>query len=301
MTEDGNFRLGEWMVEPELDRISQGDRRVQLQPQVMDLLVYLARRRKAVVGIEELLSEVWRGRVVTKDSIYSSVKQLRDVLGDDIRDPRYIRTIPKKGYRLVAEVEYPESPKSIPATEGAGAPLRKTRLSSRVAAVLAVAVAIMVTMAILRSHFVNSMESRTALARTSTASLAVLPFMDMSQGRDQEWLCDGMTDSILDKLARIPGLTVADRTATFQFRELPADLASVGHSLNVAHLLHGDVSWEGDQLLIHVQLVRAMDGYLVWTQEYDLEIDDIFAIQDDISGHVVSELQLQPVAAFTAE
>ena len=106
VTGNGKFRLGEWTVEPYLDRISRGGEHVALQPQVMDLLVYLARHRKEVIGTDELLEQIWPDRIVTKASIYSSLKQLRDALGDDAHDPRFIKTIPKRGYRLIAEVDF---------------------------------------------------------------------------------------------------------------------------------------------------------------------------------------------------
>lgn len=112
----GNFRLGDWLVCPDLDRITRGGMHVSLQPQVMDLLVYLAHHHDEVVSTEKLLSSLWKGRVVTTSSIYSSIKQLREALGDDVQNPSYIKTIPKRGYRLSARPVFlgEEEFKSLP-------------------------------------------------------------------------------------------------------------------------------------------------------------------------------------------
>ena len=147
------------------------------------------------------------------------------------------------------------------------------------------------------SDFTPSEVLRLAFSSTVNGVLDAREALEL----DQEWLCEGMAESILDKLARIDGLTVADKTDSFQLGSPPADFTVIGHLLNVDHLLHGNIRRQGKRLQIHVQLVRAADAHPVWTQEYDREIADIFAIQDDIYGNVASELQLQLIAATTTE
>lgn len=143
----GNFRLGDWLVCPDLDRITRGDRHVSLQPQVMDLLAYLAHHFDEVVSTDELLSSLWKDRVVTTSSIYSGIKQLREALGDDVQNPCYIKTIPKRGYRLSVRPEFlnEEALASSPVNQDNGTNTENSRSRWRNTAVLAVGFALMLS------------------------------------------------------------------------------------------------------------------------------------------------------------
>jgi len=101
---DGGFQVGDWWVEPSADRLQQGERLVRVEPKVMDVLVYLASRAGEVVSRQDLERDVWRGALVGYDAVTKTVIKLRQALGDESRDPRYIETVPKRGYRLVAEI-----------------------------------------------------------------------------------------------------------------------------------------------------------------------------------------------------
>jgi len=298
VTENGKFRLGDWTVEPGLDRISRGGSHVSLQPQVMDLLVFLAQHRKEVISADEILERVWEGRVVTSASVYSSLKLLRNALGDDAHDPQYIATIPKRGYRLIAEVEFPENTKTTPAahptTPGPGNKHGKLWWP---ATVLAGAGLLAVLFLVVLSRAQNLQEPNTITAVPADHSVAVLPFTDMSPEQDQGWFCDGIAEEILNKLAQVPGLKVTGRVSSFAFRGPQTDLKTVGRTLGVAHLLEGSLRRDGDQVRVTAQLLRADDGFHLWSQDYDREIGEIFTIQDEISSEIASALQLKLPAA----
>jgi adenylate cyclase len=122
-------------------------------------------------------------------------------------------------------------------------------------------------------------------------SIAVLAFEDLSPERDQEYFAEGMSEEILNLLARVPGLRVAGRTSSFQFKGRQADLREIGELLGVQALLEGSVRKAGDRLRITVQLINATDGFHLWSETYDRELTDIFAIQDDISQRIVMALR----------
>jgi TolB-like protein/Flp pilus assembly protein TadD/tRNA A-37 threonylcarbamoyl transferase component Bud32 len=124
------------------------------------------------------------------------------------------------------------------------------------------------------------------------SSLAVLPFADMSADRDQEYLCDGLTEEILGALRRIPELRVASRTSTFQFKGRAVDIREIGHKLNVDTVLEGSVRRAGQRIRVSAQLVNVADGYRLWYERYDRDIEDVFAIQDEIAGCIASALEL---------
>jgi TolB-like protein/Tfp pilus assembly protein PilF/predicted Ser/Thr protein kinase len=127
-------------------------------------------------------------------------------------------------------------------------------------------------------------------------SIAVLPFTDMSPGKDQEYFTDGLSEELLNVLARIPELRVVGRTSSFQFKGKNEDLRVIGGKLNVATLLEGSVRKAGNQVRITAQLVNVADGFHLWSETYDRELTDIFAVQDDIARSVSSALKVRLLA-----
>ena len=124
-------------------------------------------------------------------------------------------------------------------------------------------------------------------------SIAVLPFADMSQARDQEYFSEGMSEELLNLLTQVPGLHVAGRTSALSFKGKDTPIAEIGKALNVSTLLQGSVRKSGDRLRVTVQLVNAADGFQIWSQTYDRKEADIFAVQDDIAGAVVDALKMK--------
>jgi len=122
-------------------------------------------------------------------------------------------------------------------------------------------------------------------------SVAVLPFSDMSPSKDQECFCEGMTDELINALAQISGLRVAARTSAFQFKGQSRDMRRIGDALNVATILDGSVRKDGNRLRITVELICSTDGYHLWSQRFDRDLVDVFAVQDEIAGSVVSMLK----------
>jgi len=127
---------------------------------------------------------------------------------------------------------------------------------------------------------------------TETNSLAVLPFADMSPDKDQEYFSDGLTEELLNALVKIPDLKVAGRTSSFSFKGRNEDLRVIGEKLGVANILEGSVRKSGDRVRITAQLVKAADGFHLWSETYDRTLNDIFAVQDDIAKAVAQALQV---------
>jgi non-specific serine/threonine protein kinase len=133
-------------------------------------------------------------------------------------------------------------------------------------------------------------EARAGREPQSTSSVAVLPFADMSPTRDQAYLCEGIAEELINVLARVPGLRVAARSSSFQFKASAVDVRAVGARLGVATVLEGGVRKAGDRLRITVQLVDVADGYQRWSHRFDGKIEDVFAIQDEIADRVAAAL-----------
>jgi TolB-like protein/Tfp pilus assembly protein PilF len=128
---------------------------------------------------------------------------------------------------------------------------------------------------------------------TSTKSIAVLPFVDLSQAHDQEYFCDGISEEILDALAKIKGLRVVARTSSFSFKGKNADVAEIGQKLGVANILEGSLRREGDRIRISAQLINARDGFHIWSDTYERELQGVFAVQDEITRSIVDALKVK--------
>ena len=137
------------------------------------------------------------------------------------------------------------------------------------------------------------------MAAITDKSIAVLPFTDMSEKKDQEYFADGMAEEILDLLVKIPGLKVISRTSSFQFKGKTEDLRSIGSQLGVAYVMEGSVRKSGDHLRMTAQLINAQDGTrILWSQTYDRDLSDVLKLQDEIAIALVRALQIEVGTGF---
>jgi adenylate cyclase len=158
-----------------------------------------------------------------------------------------------------------------------------------VAAAALVAIGVVVALGL---HYWSSRHNAAQRATVAMLdkSIAVLPFVDMSENKDQEYFADGMAEELINHLSRSPGLKVIARTSSFQFKGRNEDVRSIAGTLGVAHLLEGSVRKAGQELRVTTQLIRASDGVQLWSQTYDRSLADIFKIQDEISERVAKAL-----------
>jgi TolB-like protein/Flp pilus assembly protein TadD len=131
-------------------------------------------------------------------------------------------------------------------------------------------------------------------------SIAVLPFLDLSPAKDQQYFCDGMSEQILDSLSKIEGLQVVARTSSFSIRDTNLDVKEIARKLGVGNLVEGSLRRDGNQIRVTVQLVKASDGFHLWSETYEREIQGVFAVQDEITQAITSALKLKLVGAMAA-
>lgn len=275
------LRIGDWFVNPLSGEIARGEERVRLEARTMRLLLCLAETPGEVVSIDALLNQVWAGVVVTPDSVYQAVAGLRRLLGDDAKQPAYIVTVPRLGYRLVAPVE--------PLVDAPAVP-RPARASPRMYVVLALGLLIVV--GALTYYLIAARNAAShAAADAGPKTIAVLPFLDLTDGMNEEPFADGMTEELIDKLSKVQGLRVPSPTASFYFKGKQLTVAEMARSLHVTYVLDGSVRKSGETLRVAARLVRADDGYVVWSDHYDRPVDDKLMVQDDIASEVTSALR----------
>ena len=246
-----------------------------------------------MVSIDDLLDQVWSGVVVTPDSVYQAVAALRRLLGDDAKQPAYIATVPRLGYRMVAAVRaWDDQPGSADGRFACRAGTRQ-------------AVSIRCAAAPEAPHFASSPRppscSRAragndshaaAMAATPQKSVAVLPFLDLTtQEMNEEYFADGMTEELISKLSAMPGLRVPPPTSSFYFKGKQVTVADVARSLGVTYVLDGSVRKSDDTLRIAARLIRADDGYVIWSETYDRPSEDRLKVQEDIASEVAKALR----------
>ena len=245
----------------------------------MRLLLCLAAHAGEIVSIDDLLEQVWPGIVVTPDSVYQAVASLRRLLGDDPKQPTYIATVPRLGYRMVAAVGPCADRSEAPA---ATAPTPRPRLRAGFARAAGAGLSLALVAAFLfHGRF----------APQPQKSIAVLPFLDLTEKMNQEPFADGMTEELIDKLSKIPALRVPPPTSSFYFKGKQTTIADIARTLGVAYVLDGSVRKSGAQLRVAARLIRADNGYVVWSETYDRPLNDILMVQDDIAGQVTKALR----------
>jgi len=280
----------------------RGQERVPIPPKAYDVLRYFVENPGRLITQDEILEQLWTDSYVNPEVLRKYILDIRKILGDRPDKPEFIETVTKRGYRFIAPVieesaAEPRDSNMSQATEEnvehetapseQDSSLGKRRLwKLAIIPVLAVVAA-----AAIGAYF--------RLARNANApslnnpSIAVLPFADMSPAQDQEYFSDGLAEQLIHDLYRVPGLKVVGRSSAFQFRGKNEDLRDVGRKLGVANILEGSVRREGKHVRITANLIKADDGFQLWSQTYDREINDIFAVQDEIALAATEALQLE--------
>jgi len=293
-----NFRMGPWLVQPDLNRLSDGDRVVTLEPRVMGVLVCLAGRPGKIVNADELLDRVWHGRTHTDNTIYQAATHLRKALDDDIHNPRYIETIPKKGYRLICPVTPLAADADSPDdafNSWSGWPHRRRNLAIAAAIASIIVAIILIANPQIRDQLLQTNEGPTE------KSVAVLPFIDMSEDGSQQYLADGVAEELIHVLSNLPDLRVIARTSSFAFRDSNDDIRKIGSKLNAATILEGSVRKDGDRIRVTSQLVDTRNGYHLWSLTFDRRITDIFSIQNEIALAVAKTFEYRELVDFPTD
>jgi TolB-like protein/DNA-binding winged helix-turn-helix (wHTH) protein/Tfp pilus assembly protein PilF len=303
------FRIGDLDVDIGKAEVTRGGEKIALPKLSFDLLCALISAAPAIVTNDELLEQVWPGLQVSPESVAQRVKLLRSAIGDDSRQPRYILGVRGRGYRLIPVVERlaesrVASTNNLPATthdpsetaDPGSPPLSPAAPSGRrrvgkwvgVLAVLLVAVGIA---AFLGWHNWWPGHKAPQTVAMVDKSIAVLPFVDMSEKKDQEYFGDGMAEEIIDLLVKLPSLKVTSRTSSFQFKGKTQDLRSIGTQLGVGYVLEGSVRKSGDRVRVTAQLIDSRSGSPRWSQTYDRDFSDVLKLQDEIALKVAREVE----------
>ena len=325
------YQVEDLIVDVGQQRVTRAGTDIPLPHLSFKLLVALARAAPDLVSFHELTERVWPGLVITPETISQRVKLVRDALGDDSHAPRYIGGVRGRGYRMVASVRpltkrrlssegssladvsepIAAEPEPLPRDEPIAPSVfasRRMRWIARAGA-LAIAVLALALAYLLADRFwlsrnaANSRSTAATTRQTASAarvalpaineqSIAVLPFVDMSERRDQEYFSDGLSEELIELLGKTPGLRVIARTSSFYFKGRAEKLETIAEELRVMNVLEGSVRRSGNRLRVTAQLIRADTSEHTWSETFDRDAHDVFKVQDEIASAVVTALRI---------
>lgn len=295
MSKISSFYVEDWLVDSGANRLRRGEQEEKLEARVMDVLVYLAGRPGELVTRESLEKEVWSGRVVSYESLTSSITKLRKAFGDSPRNPRFIETVSKKGYRLIGRVSAADSGAAVGESQSIATHKSHKTLAFGVFLLLVLAVVLSQWMVSEpQEETMQQADDRTSLpVSVGAQSLVVLPFVDISSESSKRYLGDGITEDLTTALSRISGFFVIARSSAMNYKGQAVDVKRVAAQLGVNYVVEGSVQRESRNIRINVKLIDGKTGFNLWAQQYDREVSDIFEVQDAITQKIVDALEVK--------
>jgi TolB-like protein/DNA-binding winged helix-turn-helix (wHTH) protein/Flp pilus assembly protein TadD len=293
-------------------RVQKGGSPRKITPRAFQVLVYLLEHHGRIVEKQELFDEVWKERFVTDNALSRIIKEIRQVIGDDADEPRYIETIPKRGYRFIAEVTNVEvgsltavSERLAPASdypevrdrERPPVAIERNRKRVQVARRWQMTAVGLVALMLAAIVYMKFLRGSSSLSEGAIKSLAVLPLENLSGDPSQEYFADGMTDALIGDLAKIRELQVISRTSSMRYKGANKPLREIASELRVDAVIEGTVLRSGARVQVRAQLIRAATDRHLWSETYERDLRDVLALQSEIAQAVVREIQVKIMPA----
>jgi len=275
------YRFTEFEIDLSQQELRRLGEAVHIEPQVFDLIVHLVRNHDRIVSKDELIETIWNGRIISEAALSSRINGARRALGDNGNDQALIRTLHKRGFRFVGDVQ------AVSALEADAQAVRL--VPDKGAAPADVPVSVSVSAEVRRLDDVVS-ESVKAEAVTRP-SIAVLPFGNMSDDPENDYFSYGLTEDIIRLLARNRWLSVISRHSTVAFQGRTVDAREIGEQLGVRYVMVGSVRKSRDTVRITAELVRAADSKQLWSDKYDLQLEYIFDIQEEMARQIAATIE----------
>jgi len=305
------YEFGAFCLDPAEHTLLRDGQPIPLRPKVYDLLVVLVENRGHLVDKEQLMSSVWAEEFVEEGNINKNISMLRQALGESGGGTKFIETVPKRGYRFVAEVrEVNDNRQAELLTQAAARPTHEHQpprenneqslplpplMQSQVKRfnkhwIALVGVPLLVLAAIV---YVVLTRQRSRSATPAVRSIVVLPFQNLSGDASQDYLVDGVTDALIGDLAQIGALRVISRTSAMHYKGTNKSLPEIAKELNVDAVVEGTVQRSGERVHVRAQLIHAASDSHLWAADYDRDSRDILDLQSEVARAIASEVSIK--------
>jgi len=289
-----NFIIDGWQVSPDQGELTRAGEIVRIEPKVMEVLVYFTSRPSEVITREDLERDVWRGALVGYDAVTKTIIKLRKALHDDARHPHIIATIPKKGYELIAPIQFiDEADKFNSHNVDGNKKSVNQSLRIQVGLLGLVLVSALLGFWLLTSS-TNSIDNW--VTETKLPTILVLPFENKVENNKHDSFVDGMTENIITDLSRLSNLLVLASSTSFKYKKQDISAQDLRKQLSVDYVLKGSVRRMKDTLNINVQLVDASTGINVWGERFNNNVNEVFAVQNELTQRLVKQLAIKITA-----
>ncbi|HEX4807471.1 MAG TPA: tetratricopeptide repeat protein [Bryobacteraceae bacterium] len=307
-TEKHLYEFGPFRIDSVERLLLRGDSTIPLTPKAVDTLLALVVNAGRVVEKNELIKIVWPDTFVEEGALARNISALRKALGDDIDGARYVETIPKRGYRFIASVTEGSAPAVDSATnllteldpEPAPEPPREAPVPSESKSVRSgfpkwalwlIPVAVLVMVLVLTYP---GLVRRFAPQPANISSIAVLPLNNPSNDQAQEYFADGMTEELINSLAKIEALRVVSRTSAMTYKGVRnKPLPQIARELNVDAIVEGSVLQSGNRIRVTVQLFEGKTERKLWAQSYEQDLRDVLVLQGEMANSIAREIQIK--------
>jgi len=302
------YEFGPFCLDPAEHTLLREGRPIPLRPKVFDILLVLIENHGHLVEKEKLMNSVWTEQFVEEGNLNKNVSMLRRVLGEGDSGHKYIETVPKRGYRFVADVrevnDHDESDLVLDPDEqrssdsqkvpkypasGSETTLAGTRPFNRTwVPLIVITTLLLATLA----YLVFVREKRPHLT-PNIASIVVLPFQNLSDDPAQEYFVDGMTDALIGDLAKMGALRVISRTSAMHYKGSQKSLPEIARELNVDAVVEGTVQRVGDRVHVRAQLIHASSDSHLWAADYDRDFRDVLDLQSEVARAIAGEVRIK--------
>lgn len=295
------FRFGEFEVSERELRLTRAGETLALEPKASRVLLYLLHHPGRLVTKDELLNAVWGDTAVTENSVTRAVALLRKVLDDDIREPRFIATIPTAGYRFIPPVAV-----SANGNQASAATVERGEITAEKLSVAEIArgprnwqtrkwlsagAVSLLALAAVTGYFVTR-SNRTHSRVPKITSLAVLPLTNLSGDPAQQYFADGMTEEVIERLSLIRDLRVISRTSVMQFRNTQQSVPEIAKMLRVDGIVEGSVMREGNHVRVHAQLIQGATDQHIWSESYDRDLRNTLGLESEVAQAIARKVEI---------
>ena len=298
-------RFGPFAVDFRAGELLKNGRRIRLQDQPLQVLAMLLERPGEVVSREELRQKLWPADTFVDfdHGLNNTINRLREALSDSAEEPRYIETLPRRGYRFISQVEGKAIPDSLAAREKSQGPSGNDEAGSVATSTLprwwrsrwAAWGAAALVLSLLFGFAVNVWKGRFSSSAHAMRieAIAVLPLENLTGDSSQEYFADGMTDALITNLAQVSSLRVISRTSTMRYKGVHDPLADVARKLNVDAFVEGSVVRSGNRVRITAQLVDAGSDRHLWAHSYESDLRDVLTLQDSVARDITQQIRVK--------